>query len=73
MHVTESPRTYVGTTIEVRADAATEPALGPSDVKDSLWEGGQVVARVQLVAGGRFRAVSLTVPAACAEPARLTD
>ena len=62
VHVTEGPRDYVGTTIQVRADSATEPALGPSDVKDSLWEGGQVVARVQCV-GGRFRAVSLTVPA----------
>ena len=61
VHVTEGPRAYVGTTIQVRADAATEPALGPSDVKDSLWEGGQVVATVRC-AGGRFRAVSLAVP-----------
>ena len=30
VHVTEGPRDYVGTTIQVRADAATEPALGPS-------------------------------------------
>ena len=61
VHVSEGPQKYVGTTIQVRADAATEPALGPRDVKESLWEGGQVVARVQCV-HGRFRAVSLAVP-----------
>ena len=61
MHVTDGPEAYVGTTIRLHADAATEPALGPRDVKESLWQGGQVAARVRCV-DGRFRAVSLAVP-----------
>ena len=61
VHVTRGPDAYVGTTVQLRADAGTDPALGPRDVKESLWEGGRVAARVRCV-DGRFRAVSLSVP-----------
>lgn len=61
VHVTDGPVTYVGTTIRLHADAATQPALRPRDVKESLWQGGQVAARVRCE-GGRFRALSLVVP-----------
>jgi hypothetical protein len=60
-HVTDGPSGYVGATIAVRADAATEPALRPEDVKRSLWRGGQVAGRVVCDAG-RFRALELRVP-----------
>jgi hypothetical protein len=61
VHVTEGPGEYVGTSVLLHADAATEPDLDARDVKESLWEGGQVAARVRCD-DGRFRAVSLTVP-----------
>ncbi len=61
VHVTEGPAKYVGATIGVHADAATEPTLGHDDVKASLWEGGQVVAEVKCDAG-HFQALSLRVP-----------
>jgi hypothetical protein len=61
VHVVEGPPAYVGATVQVHAVASTEPGLGPRDVKASLWQGGQVVARVTCV-HGRFRAVSLRVP-----------
>jgi len=61
VHVTSGPDAYAGTTIQVHADAATDPRLGPNDVKTSLWNGGQVAARVDCV-DGRFHAVSLRVP-----------
>jgi hypothetical protein len=61
VHVTEGPAAYVGATLRLRADAGTDPGIGPADVKSSLWEGGQVAARVTCV-DGRFRAVSLRVP-----------
>jgi hypothetical protein len=61
VHVTKGPNAYVGTTVALRADATTEPTLGANDVKDSLWEGGQVAARVRC-ADGRFRAVGLWIP-----------
>ena len=61
VHVLNGPAEYVGTTVLVHADAATDPGLGPHDVKTSLWTGGQVTARVNCVAG-RFRAISLRVP-----------
>lgn len=61
VHVTEGPQQYVGTTILVHADAATEPSLGPRDVKQSLWRGGQVIARVSCV-DGSFQAHSLRTP-----------
>jgi len=63
LHVTEGPEAYVGTTIHVHAGAATDPELGPSDVRTSLWEGGQVSARVRCV-DGDFEAISLVVPPA---------
>lgn len=61
VHVTDGPREYVGTTIGVHADAATDPGLGTRDVKASLWRGGQVLAHVSCV-HGRFRAHSLRTP-----------
>ena len=61
VHVTDGPTEYVGATLDVHADAATEPTLGPEDVRASLWQGGTVVARVACDAG-RFRALALRVP-----------
>jgi hypothetical protein len=61
VHVTQGPEEYVGTTVLVHADAATQPGLGPRDVKSSLWQGGQVTARVECV-DGRFHAIALDVP-----------
>jgi hypothetical protein len=63
VHVTAGRHEYVGTTIAVHADAGTSPGLEPRDVKSSLWNGGQVVARVSCV-DGRFRASSLRTRAA---------
>ena len=34
--------------VQLRGDAATAPTFGPADVKDSLWEGGQVVAKCRV-------------------------
>jgi hypothetical protein len=62
VHVTQGPEEYVGATVLVHADAATEPGLGARDVRSSLWKGGQVTARVDCV-DGRFHARSLRVPA----------
>ncbi len=62
VHVTEGPaevRRHHDPGARRRRDRAR--ALGPRDVKESLWQGGQVAARVQCV-HGRFRAVSLAVP-----------
>jgi hypothetical protein len=61
VHVTEGPDEYVGTTVQVHADSATDPGLGPRELKKSLWKGGQVVARVECV-DGHFHAISLRVP-----------
>ncbi len=61
VHVTKGPRKYIGTTIRVHADAATNPKLAIRDVKRSLWRGGQVVAHVSCV-DGRFQAHSLRTP-----------
>lgn len=47
IHVTEGPRAYRGTTVQVCATEHTHPALGPPDVKRSLWGGGKLVARVR--------------------------
>jgi hypothetical protein len=63
VHVTDGPDAYLGATIQVHADSDTDPTLGPDDVKESLWEGGQVMALTRC-AGGRFEAVSLRVPPA---------
>jgi hypothetical protein len=46
MWVTQGPREYVGSRITVHADERTDPQLGPEDVKQTLWEGGDVVATV---------------------------
>jgi hypothetical protein len=61
VHVTDGPRKYVGATVRLHADAATDPGLGPRDVKRSLWKGGEVVAHVSCV-DGRFHADSLRTP-----------
>lgn len=61
VHVVEGPDEYVGATVELHADGATDPALGPEDVKSSLWEGGTVRARVSCEEE-YFRALSLQVP-----------
>lgn len=61
VHVVDGPSEYVGTTVHVRADAGTDPLLGPRDEKTSLQHGGRVVAQVECV-DGRFHAVSLRVP-----------
>jgi hypothetical protein len=58
MHVDEGPAEYVGTTIRIHATEATDPALGPEDVKTSLWEGGGLVAQVRCQ-DSAFHAVSL--------------
>ncbi len=62
LRVTDGPSRYLGTTIRVHADAQTSPRLGERDVKTSLWQGGQVAARVACT-GRRFGATSLWVPA----------
>jgi len=62
VHVVDGPKEYVGATVHVRADAGTDPVLGPRDVASSLQHGRQVVARVDCV-DGQFHAVSLRVPA----------
>jgi hypothetical protein len=59
VHVTEGPQEYVGATIRIRVTEATEPAIGPKDVKSSLWEGGGLVAEVRCQDGG-FVATALT-------------
>jgi len=61
VHVTQGPEEYVGATVLVHADAATQPGLGPREVKSSLLEGGRVSARVECV-DGRFHALALRVP-----------
>ena len=61
VHVTGGPARYVGSTVQLDADTATEPRLRPRDVKSSLWKGGQVAARIACV-DGRFHALSLRVP-----------
>lgn len=58
VHVTSGPSRYVGATITVRATKATDPALGPADVKGSLWKGGQVSASVRCV-DRHFEALAL--------------
>lgn len=61
VHVVDGPSRYVGATLHVHADRATDPALGPRDVRASLWHGGQVAARVDCV-DGRFHVLSVHVP-----------
>lgn len=59
MHVDEGPEDYVGAQVTVHADTSTSPALGPDDVKSSLWTGGAVTAQVRCD-GRKFEAVALT-------------
>jgi hypothetical protein len=59
--VSDGPETYVDSRIFVRADAHTDPQLGPEDVKGSLWAGGNVTAEVHCEEG-LFVADGLTTP-----------
>ncbi len=59
VHVTEGPADYRGARVTIRATEATDPTLGPSDVQDSLHEGGGLTAVVRC-AGGGFVATALT-------------
>lgn len=52
VRVVSGPEQYVGTTVMLDATAATEPRLGPDDVKQTLREGGQVAATLRCVDGG---------------------
>jgi hypothetical protein len=61
VHVVDGPSRYVGATLHVHADRATDPALGPRDVTTSQPRGGQVAARVDCI-DGRFHVLSLRVP-----------
>ena len=58
VHVTSGPTRYVGATIMLRATRSTVPALTPSDVRTSLWRGGQVTASVRCTDRG-FAALAL--------------
>jgi hypothetical protein len=58
VHVTSGPTRYVGATIMLRATRSTVPALTPSDVRTSLWRGGQVRASVRCT-DRRFEALAL--------------
>jgi hypothetical protein len=60
--VTEGPAAYVDTRVTVHATESTDPQLGPEDVENSLWEGGDVTAHVHCE-GGRFVADGLSTPA----------
>ncbi|MGZ8737144.1 MAG: hypothetical protein ACXWW7_08270 [Nocardioides sp.] len=57
--VVEGPAAYVDTLVTVHATESTDPPLGPEDVKGSLWEGGDVTARVHCE-DGRFVADGLS-------------
>ena len=59
VHVLEGPGDYVGSRVRVRATEETDPTLGRDDVRDSLWEGGDVAAVVHC-ADGAFVATALT-------------
>ena len=58
VHVTSGPEEYVGATVAVQATPATDPALTPADVKQTLWKGGRVSATVRC-SEGRFEALAL--------------
>ncbi|MDN4161953.1 hypothetical protein [Nocardioides abyssi] len=62
--VADGPATYAGTTVTLRVTSDTQPALGRDDVRDTLWTGGSVTARVRCD-DGRFSvlAVRSTTPA----------
>jgi hypothetical protein len=57
--VAQGPAAYVDTLVTVHATETTDPSLGPEDVEGSLWEGGDVSARVHCE-GGRFVADALS-------------
>ena len=59
--VSESTASYADTRVTVHATDATDPQLGPEDVKRSLWKGGDVTARVHCE-DGRFVADGLSTP-----------
>lgn len=61
MRVTDGPREYVGTMVQVHADDATDPGLDTRDVKSSLWTGGRILAHVSCVER-RFHADALRTP-----------
>lgn len=52
------PAAYVGATVTIQVSADTRPALGPDDVRATLWTGGSVTTRVRC-AGDRFTALSV--------------
>lgn len=59
MHVDDGPEQYEKAEVVVHADTETSPALGPDDVKSTLWTGGTVTATVRCD-GDRFEATALT-------------
>ena len=59
MHVDEGPDEYERAQVVVHAGAETNPALGPDDVKSTLWTGGTVTAQVRCD-GDKFAATALT-------------
>ncbi|WP_155992885.1 DUF6281 family protein [Nocardioides sp. URHA0020] len=52
VRVTDGPERYVGGTITLDATTATDPELSSDDVEQSLWEGGQLTARVRCLHHG---------------------
>lgn len=51
VRVTDGPQDYIGATVTIRATRSTDPGLAPADVKQSLWEGGQLAATLRCVDG----------------------
>ncbi|MCR6030782.1 hypothetical protein GGQ22_04905 [Nocardioides sp. zg-579] len=56
--VTAGQAAYLGTTLRLQVTAATDPLLGPDDVRETLWTGGEVSARVRCD-GDRFVATAV--------------
>lgn len=59
VHVTDGPPDYSGATIQVHVSDNTNPTLGPTDVKTSLWQGGGITAEITC-RGRDFVAIGLT-------------
>jgi hypothetical protein len=57
--VVAGPAEYVDSQVVVHATDATDPQLGPEDVKQSLWQGGDVITQVH-GRDGRFVADALS-------------